>query len=86
MTRTCTEPQKTNAVLKRLGYLSEALGPADEGFLTECERRLSAGIALLDPSAQGVGERNARWRLRANVRVEPRVTNESFEPAYRVES
>jgi len=57
-------------VLKRLGYLVETLRLAGEGFLTECEGRLSAGISLLDPSAREGGERNARWRLRANVRLE----------------
>ena len=59
------------AVLKRLGYLSEALNLTDEGFLAQCQRRLSAGTSMLDPSAHGDGERNARWHLRTNVRLEP---------------
>ncbi len=57
------------AVFKRLGYLCEAMGLTDSGFLYECEQRLSAGIALLDPTARASGRRNARWRIRANVRV-----------------
>lgn len=58
------------AVVKRLGYLCEHLGLADEPFLEACERRLSAGVALLDPSARAGGARNARWRVRVNVGVE----------------
>jgi len=57
------------AVLKRLGHLCERLELADDGFLEECERRLSAGIALLDPSLPERGERDTRWRVRVNSRV-----------------
>lgn len=61
------------AVVKRLGYLAEAFGLADESFLAECEKRLSAGVAMLDPSASEGGDRIARWRVRANVRLEGQV-------------
>ena len=57
------------AVVKRLGHLCEQLELADDRFLDACEHRLSAGIALLDPSAPERGERDRRWRVRINVRV-----------------
>ena len=58
------------AVFKRLGYLCDVMGLTDERFLNECEQRMSAGIALLDPTAGGGGERQARWRIRVNTHVE----------------
>ena len=57
------------AVVKRLGYLCEQRGLADERFLEDCERRLSAGTALLDPSAPAGGERDTRWQVRVNVHL-----------------
>lgn len=60
-------------VFKRLGYLCEALDLTDEQFLERCAERLRAGISELDPSARTKGVRAARWRLRVNVRLEPRA-------------
>jgi len=57
------------AVFKRLGYLCDVMDLTDERFLSECEWRLSAGIALLDPTGRQAGTRNARWRIRENVRI-----------------
>ena len=57
------------AVFKRLGYLCQIMRLTDERFLDECEHRLSAGVALLDPTARRTGTRNARWRIRANVKL-----------------
>ena len=58
------------AVFKRLGFLCEKLGLADESFVDDCRKRRSAGLALLDPSARHAGHRDARWGLRVNVRIE----------------
>jgi predicted transcriptional regulator of viral defense system len=63
------------AVLKRLGYLCDILRLTDEPFLEQCEQRLTAGIALLDPAQAGRGDRNARWRLRVNVDFEDQATS-----------
>src|SRR5690606_23821781 len=63
------------AVLKRLGHLCERLELADDRFLDDCEQRLSAGIALLDPSLPGRGERDSRWRVRVNARVRADATS-----------
>lgn len=57
------------AVFKRLGHLCERLELADDRFLVECEQRLSAGVALLDPSLPERGERDTRSRVRINARV-----------------
>jgi len=61
-------------VFKRLGYLVEAAELDNEPLLDECRSRVSAGFALLEPGAPARGRRVARWRLRVNVRVEPRDT------------
>lgn len=58
-------------VFKRLGYLVDALGLPDDGLAEACERRLSAGISLLDPDAPDQGVRSMRWHVRVNVRLNP---------------
>jgi predicted transcriptional regulator of viral defense system len=58
------------AVFKRLGYIVEALQLADDHLLQACEARRSAGFTRLDPSVDRDGERNARWGLKINVRVD----------------
>lgn len=57
------------AVFKRLGYIAETANLGDEGLLDACRARLSAGIALLDPSAPASGPRDGDWGLRLNVTV-----------------
>jgi predicted transcriptional regulator of viral defense system len=63
------------AVLKRLGYLCERMDLTDDAFLEACEDRLTAGIALLDPSVPEQGGWSARWRVRENVVLEPGTTS-----------
>jgi predicted transcriptional regulator of viral defense system len=63
------------AVFKRLGYLLEVLMKADESTIAACHERVSAGIALLDPSGPPGGKHVTRWGLLVNVRVQ------SEEPA-----
>ena len=58
------------AVFKRLGYLCEHLGLARDSFLESCQRHLTAGYALLDPSTADGAATSPRWRIRANVRLE----------------
>ena len=56
-------------VFKRLGYLVEILGIEAADVLAGCTARMSAGVSLLDPSAQARGPIIKRWNLRANVNV-----------------
>jgi predicted transcriptional regulator of viral defense system len=58
------------AVFKRLGFLCETLRLSDDAFLKECERRLSAGVAVLDPSLRRAGSLSPRWQVRVNARIE----------------
>ena len=59
------------AVLKRLGYLLELLDLDAPDLIAACLERRSAGIAKLDPSANGrPGRIVRRWRLRINVPVD----------------
>lgn len=60
-----------HAVFKRLGYLVEALGLDQRELVSACRKRLSAGIAVLDPSGPPNGRRVSSWAIRANVHIEP---------------
>ena len=51
---------------KRLGYLLESLEVRAPDLLKGCEKSLSTGIGLLDPSLPGEGQVAWRWRLRVN--------------------
>jgi predicted transcriptional regulator of viral defense system len=56
-------------VFKRLGYLLETCR-IDAPTLTEVSRKeMSAGLSLLDPTAQAGGRILKRWNLRVNVTV-----------------
>lgn len=61
----------SGAVIKRLGFLVEAMGlgvPDREERLASWAHRLTAGLAILDPGARTPQHRIAtRWRLRVNV-------------------
>jgi predicted transcriptional regulator of viral defense system len=59
-----------NAVLKRLGYIAEALR------LDECSALLSAvtlrsGYSLLDPTLRARGKIRERWKLIVNIAIDP---------------
>jgi predicted transcriptional regulator of viral defense system len=56
-------------VFKRLGYLVEALGDRTQVVIGECQRNLSEGYSLLDPSGPHRGRLVRRWRLRVNATV-----------------
>lgn len=56
-------------VFKRLGYVAGVLGLGNDALLEACERRLSAGISLLDPDGPDQGVRSMRWHVRVNVRL-----------------
>lgn len=55
---------------KRLGYVAEKLGLADDELLDACLQRVSTGIARLDPSMPRVGPTTSRWRLQINTRID----------------
>jgi predicted transcriptional regulator of viral defense system len=59
-----------NAVLKRLGYIAEAMR------LDECSALLSAvtlksGYSALDPTLRGRGKIRERWKLIVNIPIDP---------------
>ena len=60
----------SGAILKRLGYLAEALEvsiPEAERRLTAWRKQLSQGTALLDPRGPKKGPIDSRWRVRVNL-------------------
>lgn len=57
-------------VFKRLGYVLEALGPAETSLVEACRRAISSGISLLDPTATPRGPIVKKWNLRVNVALE----------------
>lgn len=56
-------------VFKRLGYLTEAIGAKRPRLIEACQRRLSAGVSLLEPDGSREGQRVPKWNLKANIRV-----------------
>ena len=57
-------------VFKRLGYLSETLGLADDELIRTCLERRSAGTGRLDPGRPASGPTSSRWGLRLNAGVD----------------
>jgi predicted transcriptional regulator of viral defense system len=61
----------SGAVIKRLGFLVDAMQlaiPGRDARLEAWERKLTAGLAVLDPSSGEPDRRIAtHWRLRVNV-------------------
>ena len=55
---------------KRLGYMLESLELRAPNPLKVCEKSLSTGIGLLDPSLPGEGPVAWRWKLRVNGTVQ----------------
>lgn len=58
----------TSAVLKRLGYLMEALELGDAESLRE-QVKLKGGYPRLDPTLPAKGRHNRRWGVLVNVRL-----------------
>lgn len=58
------------AVLRRLGYLLERYGMADEATLQSLRNKLSATYQRLDPVLPREGAFLSRWRLQLNVTPE----------------
>lgn len=56
-------------VLKRLGYLVEAIGLNLPDLVEQSRDRLSKGVSALDPDGPAGGMTSTRWGLRLNVRV-----------------
>ena len=53
-------------MFKRLGYLVEKAGIADDEFVEACRIRITKGVSRLDPSGSPKGRIVARWNLRVN--------------------
>jgi predicted transcriptional regulator of viral defense system len=58
------------AVIRRLGYLLERYGLADEMILQELQKQLSTTYQLLDPQMPSEGPFLSRWKLRLNISQE----------------
>jgi predicted transcriptional regulator of viral defense system len=59
-----------SAVVKRLGFLLEALRVGNPETLRRSVE-LATGYPLLDPTLPAVGPHSRRWGLRVNVKVQP---------------
>ncbi len=57
-------------VFKRLGYIAETHGLADEATIDACKARVSAGVGRLDPARPADGPTSARWGLRLNTQID----------------
>jgi predicted transcriptional regulator of viral defense system len=62
----------SGAVYKRIGYLVDELDitvPDQTQRLMEWRKRITKGIALLEPGFEKTGSINTRWRVRVNTSV-----------------
>lgn len=55
------------ALFKRLGFTAERFGSVSEEWIERCRKRLTSGIARLDPSGTSRGRIVSRWNLKVNV-------------------
>ncbi len=58
------------SVFKRLGYLLEAMSIDEANLIEECNKAISSGISLLDPTATHKGRIIRKWNLRINVALD----------------
>jgi predicted transcriptional regulator of viral defense system len=61
---------KIAAIIRRLGFVLETLGLADETLIAKLKAGLPLGAVKLDPQLPIVGIHNAKWGLRLNVSAE----------------
>ncbi len=54
-------------IFKRLGYLAERQGLANQQFQDACRKRISSGLSWLDPAGPRRGRVISRWNLRVNI-------------------
>ncbi|OGO14958.1 MAG: hypothetical protein A2Z14_05475 [Chloroflexi bacterium RBG_16_48_8] len=62
----------SGAVYKRMGYLVEELDisiPDQQRWLTNWKKRITKGIALLEPGRKKTGPIKSPWRVRINIRA-----------------
>lgn len=62
--------RNNRTVYKRLGYLIEACSIDALKLKETCEKNISAGFSLLDPTVEAKGSFNSKWNLRINVSVD----------------
>jgi predicted transcriptional regulator of viral defense system len=62
----------SGAIYKRLGYLVEALDipvPDRDQSLKRWRKRMTQGIASLEPGGSGEGKIDTSWRILVNVEI-----------------
>jgi predicted transcriptional regulator of viral defense system len=58
------------SVFKRLGYLLEAMNVDETKLIEKCQKSISSGISLLDPTASRRGRIVRKWNLCINVNLD----------------
>lgn len=61
---------KNKTLYKRLGYLIETLKLDADNLLKVCEKNISKGYSVFDPSIPNKGKIIRRWNLRINVQID----------------
>jgi predicted transcriptional regulator of viral defense system len=57
-------------VFKRLGYLLESMSKGEASLIEECQKSISSGTSLLDPTATRKGRIIRKWNLQINVTLD----------------
>jgi len=54
-------------VFKRLGFIGEQLLPTAVEFIETCQKNISKGVSLFDPSGPKKGRIYSKWNLKINI-------------------
>jgi hypothetical protein len=68
--RAAAHRMKIAAIIRRMGFVLETLGLADEALVTKLRAGLLPGAVKLDPQLPIAGMHQAKWGLRLNVSAE----------------
>ncbi len=60
---------QNKTIYKRLGFILESLNLDASDLMKKCEKNLSQGFSLLDPSGPDTGKYLRRWKLKINVNI-----------------
>jgi predicted transcriptional regulator of viral defense system len=59
----------SGTVFKRLGFIVEQFGSANNEWLENCREKITSGLSKLDPASPDTGKIVSRWNLRINIPI-----------------
>ena len=62
--------KNNRTIYKRFGFLIESFSIDALKLMAMCEKKISAGFSLIDPTIEAKGSFNSKWNLRINVSID----------------